>query len=149
MSVKNQYIETHSEEETTKLACGLSTLLEQGAILLLNGDLGMGKTVFSRSLIRALCDDDELEVPSPTFTLVQSYDSRKGTIWHFDLYRLSDPSEIYEIGWEEALADGIVLVEWPERLGTLMPKGAIEITLSGHKSHPDKRTIEIIKHDEL
>ena len=148
MSVKNQSIETHSEEETQKLARDLSKLLAQGDVLLLQGDLGMGKTVFSRSLIRALCSDAQLEVPSPTFTLVQSYDSLKGTIWHFDLYRLNDPSEIYEIGWEEAIADGVVLVEWPERLGRLKPKGAIEIILSGHKNHPDKRTIEIIKHEK-
>jgi len=148
MSVKNQSIETHSEEETQKFARDLSKLLAQGDVLLLQGDLGMGKTVFSRSLIRALCGDEQLDVPSPTFTLVQSYDSPKGTIWHFDLYRLSDSSEIYEIGWEEAIADGVVLVEWPERLGTLKPKDAIEITLSGHKNHPDKRTIEIIKHEK-
>lgn len=148
MSVKNQSIETHSEEETQKFARDLSKLLAQGDVLLLQGDLGMGKTVFSRSLIRALCSDAQLEVPSPTFTLVQSYDSLKGTIWHFDLYRLNDPSEIYEIGWEEAIADGVVLVEWPERLGTLKPKGAIEITLSGHKNQPNKRIIEIIKHEK-
>lgn len=148
MSIHNQNIETHSEEETKQVARDLSKLLGQGDVLLLHGDLGMGKTVFSRALIRALCGDDDLEVPSPTFTLVQSYDSPKGTIWHFDLYRLSDPSEIYEIGWEEALSGGIVLVEWPERLGAMKPGGAIEITLSGHKEHPDKRTIEIVKNDK-
>ena len=148
MVVQNQIIETNSEEETQAFAKTFSKELTQGHVVLLRGDLGMGKTVFARALIRALCGEEKIEVPSPTFTLVQVYDALIGTVWHFDLYRLSDPSEIYEIGWEEAIAEGIVLVEWPERLGNLVPSGAIDITLSAHNDNPNKRTIEIIKHEQ-
>lgn len=146
MALENQTIVTNSEAGTQAFAQKFADNLVCGDVILLHGDLGMGKTVFARALIRAVCKDEEIEVPSPTFTLVQSYDSHIGTIWHFDLYRLSDSSEIYEIGWEEAITEGIVLVEWPERLGNLIPSGAIDITLSAHSDDPDKRTIEIMRH---
>lgn len=125
--------ETGSEEETVALAREIAPELRRADVVLLHGDLGAGKSVFARSLIRALCGDEDLVVPSPTFTLVQSYESDVGVIWHFDLYRLSAPEEIYEIGWEEAMSGGIVLVEWPERLGDLKPGKVIDITFSpGH-----------------
>ncbi|MFP4098738.1 MAG: tRNA (adenosine(37)-N6)-threonylcarbamoyltransferase complex ATPase subunit type 1 TsaE, partial [Alphaproteobacteria bacterium] len=94
-----------------------------------------------------LCGDKGMEVPSPTFTLLQTYDSKLGVLWHFDLYRLCDPDEIYEIGWEEALGrdDGVVLVEWPERLGDLMPGGAFEIYISGVEGAPESRVIEVFR----
>lgn len=120
--------------------------LNSGDIILLHGDLGMGKSVFCRALIRALCHDEALEVPSPTFTLVQIYEAGGLAIWHFDLYRLADPDEIYETGWEEALAGGIVLVEWPERLGSLKPKRYTEIIFSGIEGQPDHRLIEVKQH---
>lgn len=147
MAYENQSIETYSEAETIAFAARFAQQLNAGDIVLLYGDLGMGKTVFSRALIRALCTDEAMDVPSPTFTLVQTYDAPRGAIWHFDLYRLSDPSEIYEIGWEEALSEGMILVEWPERLNEgMIPPDAIKISLSAHQDNPDQRTIEITKH---
>jgi N-acetylmuramate 1-kinase len=100
--------------------------LQIGDCVALDGDLGAGKSTLSRALIRALADDPDLEVPSPTFTLVQNYDL-KFPVAHFDLYRLSDPSELDELGLDEALADGICLVEWPDKAGRALPKNRIEI----------------------
>lgn len=138
---------THSEAQTIKFAREFTSNLCAGDIILLHGDLGMGKSVFSRAVIRSLCGDDNLEVPSPTFTLVQQYDSEMASIWHFDLYRLSDESEIYEIGWEEAMDEGIALVEWPERLGSLRPKNCIEITISSVIGENESRCIEVVYHE--
>ncbi|MFN4205698.1 MAG: tRNA (adenosine(37)-N6)-threonylcarbamoyltransferase complex ATPase subunit type 1 TsaE [Agrobacterium albertimagni] len=100
--------------------------LQIGDCVALDGDLGAGKSTLSRAFIRALADDPDLEVPSPTFTLVQNYDLSI-PVAHFDLYRLSDPSELDELGLEEALADGICLVEWPGKAGRALPKNRIEI----------------------
>ncbi len=88
----------------------------------------MGKTEFARAFIRRLAGADE-EVPSPTFTLVQSYETPAGTIWHFDLYRLTRPEDVWELGFEDALADGIILIEWPERLGSALPARRLDLTL--------------------
>lgn len=138
-------IETNSEQETIEFAREFSKSLKPRDVVLLNGDLGMGKSVFCRAVLRALCSFDDMEVPSPTFTLVQTYDASIGTLWHFDLYRLSDVSEVYELGWEEALVDGIILVEWPERLGYLLPKSYIDVTLSLVDGKPDSRKIEVVR----
>lgn len=119
-----------SEQETIAFATDFARKLKTGDIVLLRGDLGAGKSVFARAVIRALSGDLELEVPSPTFTLVQTYDTPSGEVWHFDLYRLKDPEEIFELGWEDALAGGIVLVEWPERLGPYVPKTTQEIDIT-------------------
>jgi tRNA threonylcarbamoyladenosine biosynthesis protein TsaE len=94
-----------------------------GQIHLLQGPLGAGKTSFARAFIRSLCGPDT-DVPSPTFTLVQTYDTPHGTLWHFDLYRLEAPDEIFALGWEEAQTQ-LVLVEWPERLGPYRPKKVV------------------------
>ncbi len=131
-----------SEQETAEIATKLAPTLKKGDIICLYGDLGAGKTLFSRALIRALCANPTLEVPSPTFTLAQTYE-RKGQecpIWHFDLYRLEDPEEIYEIGWQDALFEGIILVEWPVRLGALLPPKRIDITI---QTIENNRTINI------
>jgi tRNA threonylcarbamoyladenosine biosynthesis protein TsaE len=124
-------IELPDEAATAHLARRLAPVLKPGDIVALRGDLGAGKTSFARALIRALsgADGAEREVPSPTFTLVQTYDTPAGRIHHFDLYRILSPDELTEIGWDEALADGIVLVEWPERAGTLLPPRRLDITL--------------------
>lgn len=121
---------SRSENDTVALARRLAAGLKPGDVLCLHGDLGMGKSVFARGLIRALAGKPALEVPSPTFTLVQTYDTDAGDVWHFDLYRLKSPDEVYELGWEEGRANAIVIVEWPERLGYLMPPGRIDINLS-------------------
>lgn len=145
MAINDIITETTSEAETIEFAREFAVGLRCGDVILLHGDLGMGKSVFSRAVIRALCGD-ETEVPSPTFTLVQTYNAPMGDIWHFDLYRLSDASEIYELGWEEAMADGVLLVEWPERLGALLPSSYIDVIISPVEGDNDKRIIEVKKH---
>lgn len=115
------------ETDTTALAARLAAAAKPGDVFLLEGPLGAGKSVFARGFIRALCGGDT-DVPSPTFTLVQTYDAPAATIWHFDLYRLQDAEEIYETGWEDALSN-IILLEWPQRLGNLVPKHATRITI--------------------
>jgi tRNA threonylcarbamoyl adenosine modification protein YjeE len=107
----------------------LALTVRPGDCLALYGDLGAGKSALSRALIRAMANDDELEVPSPTFTLVQSYELRI-PVSHFDLYRLGDESELNELGLDEALEKGVALIEWPDRAGSLLPKHAIRITIT-------------------
>lgn len=119
-------IDLPDEAATAALARHLAPALRFGDVIALHGDLGAGKTAFARALIRALAGTDE-EVPSPTFTLVQSYDAPVGRIFHFDLYRIANPDELIEIGWDEALADGLVLVEWPERAGLRLPTARFDI----------------------
>ena len=102
-------------EATTRLGQAVAPLLRAGDAVLLYGPLGMGKSTLARGLIRALTTPDE-DVPSPTFTLVQFYESDP-PVAHFDLYRLNAPEEAFEIGLDEALDDGCALIEWPERLG--------------------------------
>ena len=113
---------------THALAARLAGLLRAGDAVLLDGPLGAGKSEFARAVLRAAAGDPALEVPSPTFTLVQSYDLPAGTAHHFDLYRLDGPAGLDELGWDEAL-EGIVLVEWPDRLGGFAPAEALRITL--------------------
>ena len=102
-------------EATTRLGQVIAPLLAAGDSVLLYGPLGMGKSTLARGLIRALTTPDE-DVPSPTFTLVQFYDSEP-PVAHFDLYRLTRPEEAFEVGLDEALDEGCALIEWPERLG--------------------------------
>jgi tRNA threonylcarbamoyladenosine biosynthesis protein TsaE len=117
------------EAATASLAETLAQRARPGDVLLLSGPLGAGKTSFSRAFIRALLRDPALTVPSPTFTLVQQYETPETTIWHYDLWRLADHHSLEELGWDEALT-GIVLVEWPDRLGPLTPEHALHLTLS-------------------
>ncbi len=139
---------SYSEKETISIAETLADKIEGGDILLLEGPLGAGKSVFARALIRALCANPALEVPSPTFTLVQLYDTKdKGPLYHFDLYRIEDTEELYELGWEEALSEGILLIEWPNRLDFLrdnLPPGHVwEIEISPEKGSDGIRRITI------
>jgi tRNA threonylcarbamoyladenosine biosynthesis protein TsaE len=104
-----------------------------GDVVALVGDLGAGKTSFARALIAAFAAEagqPPPEVPSPTFTLVQIYEFPRATLWHFDLYRIERPDDALELGIEEALVDGISLIEWPERLGPLIPARRIELRLA-------------------
>jgi len=111
------------------LARLLAETLQKGDVLALWGDLGVGKTTFARALIQALVGR-EVETPSPTFTLIQVYDCPKGEIWHCDLYRLKSPEEAFELGLEDAFHQGICLVEWPDRLGNLLPHRRIDVLLT-------------------
>ena len=84
----------------------------------------------ARAILRAAAGDPALIVPSPTFTLVEVYETARGSFWHFDLYRLEEPEQVFELGWEEARADGVALVEWAERLGPLLPRERLTVSLS-------------------
>ena len=117
---------------TEALGARLARLLRAADVVALKGDLGAGKTTLARGLIRAMAADGRLIVPSPTFTLVETYETPRGVIWHFDLYRLERARDAYELGIEDAFASGISLIEWPERLGALLPPGRLSVTLSGH-----------------
>ena len=114
------------EEATGRLGEALALAIRPGDCLALDGPLGAGKSTLARALIRALADDAEMDVPSPTFTLVQTYPLRIAVV-HFDLYRIADPEELVELGLDEALADGAVLMEWPQRAGGLLPPDAITV----------------------
>ncbi len=116
------------EAETIRFGEDLALALKRGDCLALSGDLGAGKSSLARAFLRAMADDDELEVPSPTFTLVQAYDLRI-PVAHFDLYRLGDPAELTELGFDEALEDGICLVEWPEVALDELPADRIALKL--------------------
>lgn len=133
---------TNSEAETIQVAHDFALTLNPHDIVLIYGDLGLGKSVFSRGIIRTLTGNENMDVPSPTFTLVQTYDTPKTVIYHFDLYRLKSPEECYEIGWEDALGFGLLLIEWPEKLGYLKPKEFIQVDLTSG-DNPTSRLITI------
>lgn len=129
---------TGDDASTAELAQALAGVLVSGDCLLLYGDLGAGKTAFSRGVIQALCPQ-ALEVVSPTFTLLQTYSTAKeGTIWHFDLYRLKQPHELDEIGLDDALTSGITLIEWPQLAEDRLPDDALAITIR-MGAHPNER----------
>ncbi len=118
------------EGATERLGAALAKRLRPRDVVALQGGLGVGKTTLARAILRAATGDSGLIVPSPTFTLVEVYDTRRGTFWHFDLYRLEMPEQVFELGWEEARADGIALVEWADRLGVLLPNERLTVTLA-------------------
>ncbi|MBX5472520.1 MAG: tRNA (adenosine(37)-N6)-threonylcarbamoyltransferase complex ATPase subunit type 1 TsaE [Acetobacteraceae bacterium] len=122
-------LELSSLAETQRLAERLARLLKRGDLVLLEGPLGAGKTEFARALLRAMTENPRLEVPSPSFSLVLSYETKRGPVHHFDLWRLSGPEELAELGFADALRD-IVLVEWPDRLGPMEPKNALRISFA-------------------
>ncbi|MBT4880485.1 MAG: tRNA (adenosine(37)-N6)-threonylcarbamoyltransferase complex ATPase subunit type 1 TsaE [Alphaproteobacteria bacterium] len=106
----------------------LAQSMKTGDILTLQGQLGSGKTTFAKFFMGALGLRSQ-EVPSPTFTLVQTYPFSEFMVWHFDLYRLKDPEEVYELGIEEAFAEGVSLIEWPERLEGMLPREHLQIEI--------------------
>lgn len=116
-------------EATEALGRKLAGLARPGDAILLEGPIGAGKSCLARAFIRARLGDQE-EVPSPTFTLVQVYDDRGTEIWHADLYRLTHPDEVRELGLDQAFETSICLVEWPDRLGRHLPPGALTIRLN-------------------
>ena len=117
------------EAATAGLGAAVGRALATGEAVCLSGPLGAGKSTLARGLIRALTTPNE-EVPSPTFTLIQTYDAEGLSIAHLDLYRLTSPDEAYEIGLDEALADGAALIEWPERLEGRLPPDRLDIDLA-------------------
>lgn len=117
------------EQATARLGEDIAMVLGAGDVLALSGDLGAGKTTLARALIRAMAGDPALEVPSPTFTLVQSYETRL-PLHHFDLYRLGSPEELDELGLDEMLASGAALIEWPDRAGDRLPGASLLLELT-------------------
>jgi tRNA threonylcarbamoyladenosine biosynthesis protein TsaE len=116
-------------DDTARLGRTLATMLTGGDCVLLHGPIGAGKSHLARALIRARLGRND-DVPSPTFTLVQTYDGPGGAIWHADLYRLTHPDELIELGLEAAFDAAVCLVEWPDRMGALAPATALHLRLS-------------------
>ena len=132
-AVTARAIDLPDETATAALATALAVRARQGDVIGLSGPLGSGKTTFARYFIGARMAAGE--VPSPTFTLVETYQPATGpAIWHFDLYRIETSEDAYELGIEDAFADGIALIEWPERLGRLMPREHLQVALAPSNS---------------
>lgn len=132
-----------SPEETAALAVRLGAVLAPGDVVLLDGAIGGGKTHFARALIQSVMTVPE-DVPSPTFTLVQVYDTHLGEVWHSDLYRLSNIDEIEELGLTDAFDDAVCLIEWPDRLGPLAPNSALTLGFRADPAQQDTRHLELI-----
>ncbi len=117
-------------DETATLALGarLAQTLSAGHVVALNGDLGAGKTTLARGVIKTLCDVDE--IPSPTYTLVQIYDGPDAELWHCDMYRLERPEDAFELGLIEAFDEAICLIEWPDKLGDVLPVEAFRVNIA-------------------
>src|ERR1700745_1108087 len=128
-----------NEAATAHLMSDLALLMGPGDVIALSGDLGAGKTAAARAMIRYLADDDSLEVPSPTFTLAQTYELPPFPVLHADLYRINDASELDEIGLSPLPAGTVALIEWPERAGGTLPPDRIDIAL-GHRPELDATT---------
>lgn len=131
-----------SPEDTLALAARLGTELAVGDVLLLEGPIGSGKTHFARSLIQSQMKVPE-DVPSPTFTLVQAYDTAAGEIWHCDLYRISSVDEVEELGLIDAFETAICLVEWPDKLGPLAPQSALTLTFGTDPNETETRHLTL------
>jgi tRNA threonylcarbamoyladenosine biosynthesis protein TsaE len=138
-------IELRGLAATQALAARVAALAKRGDTIALEGPLGAGKTSFARFFIAALAQAEGRaieEVPSPTFTLVQTYEFARFTVHHFDLYRIADAREALELGLEDALADGVCLIEWPEKLGPYLPADRLHVALA-LTAAPDVRMAEI------
>lgn len=127
VSEKIKTISLRDETATRKLGADLAQILRAGDVVLLRGDLGAGKTSLARGVIAALTEAEE--VPSPTYTLVQTYAAPSFDIWHFDLYRLEDPTDVWELGIEEAVEEGVSLIEWPQRIENLLSGNELDIEI--------------------
>ena len=121
-------IHLENDKATQALGRQIALLTAPGDVIALQGDLGAGKSTLARALIRQLSQEPELEVPSPTFTLVLTYDAPSMQIWHFDLYRLEDSAELIELGFDES-QEGLAIIEWPERMGATLPQWRLDIML--------------------
>jgi N-acetylmuramate 1-kinase len=123
------------EDATRALAADLAAALEPGDLVTLSGDLGAGKTAFARALIRHLAGDERIEVPSPTFTLMQNYELPRFVLVHADLYRLNNPAELEELGFDDIPDDAVVLLEWPDRAAGLLPADRFDLALTLSPTH--------------
>ena len=122
-------IESHSEKDTYELGRSMAEQARPGDIFCLEGDLGVGKTVFAKGFGRGLGIEEPIS--SPTFTIVHEYYDGRLTLYHFDAYRIDDPAELYEIGYDEYFyGDGVCLIEWPSKIEELIPEGAVYINIA-------------------
>ena len=119
-----------NEQATERLVTDVAAALEPGDLVTLSGDLGAGKTTFARAMIRYLADNPDIPVPSPTFTLIQTYDLPRFPVVHADLYRLEGPGELAELGFDDLPKDAIVLLEWPDRAAGFLPPNRLDLTLT-------------------
>ena len=133
------------EAATARLGAAIAAGLKPGEAVCLSGPLGAGKSTLARALVRALTTPDE-DVPSPTFTLVQFYEGARLKVAHFDLYRLSDPDEAYEIGLDEALDEGAAVIEWPQRLDGRLPADRLDVEIAPSEDDADGRRVRLIPH---
>lgn len=145
MIKRNMETISYSQADTEALAARLARSAKAGEIYCLYGTLGAGKSVFARAFIRTLIDDPRAEIPSPTFTLVQTYESSTAPVYHYDFYRIKGPEEVYELQWEDALNEGIVLAEWADRLGPLLPARRCDIHIEPGTG--ESRIIRIEHHE--
>ena len=133
-----------NEQATERLVTDVAGALEPGDLVTLSGDLGAGKTTFARALIRYLADNPEIPVPSPTFTLIQSYDLARFPVVHADLYRLEGPGELAELGFDDLPKDAVVLLEWPDRAAGFLPPDRLDVAFSLEpKAGPEHRKARI------
>ena len=132
-----------SLDQTKEIAHKLGAILKENDVVTFKGNLGAGKTTFIKYIIQHIMNED-ITVTSPTFNLVQIYESSKFPIWHFDMYRLKTSEEVFEIGYEEALTQALSLIEWPERIQEFLPKDRLDVIITLNNSNI--RTIEFIPH---
>ena len=133
---------THNEAETEALGARLAAALSPGAVVAYRGDLGAGKTAFTRGLARGLGYPGR--VTSPTFTIVNEYEGGRLPLFHFDMYRLADADDLFDIGWEDYLdRGGVCAVEWSEQVADALPDDTIYVTLTRRDEDPSWRTITI------
>ena len=128
-----------NEKDTIDLGKKIANIASNGDIFCLKGKLGIGKTSLARSIIKCLTNTNE--VLSPTYPLLINYKYKNSNIWHFDLYRLEKEDDIWNIGYEEALNDGIIIIEWPEIIENILPKSKIVILLTEDKNNERKAEI--------
>lgn len=137
----NKFV-SKSENDTIEFANNLASLLKNGDIIVLSGDLGSGKTKFTQGILRHFGLEDEIS--SPTFTIVNEYHKDEINIYHFDVYRLSDSDEFYAIGGDEYLNNGICIIEWGEIIEDILPNDYIKINFTKDVENENYRTLELI-----
>lgn len=142
--MKSFSVKLQGQKSAEAFGARLAPLLEPSDIVRLEGPLGAGKTTLARGVIKAVSGAEE--TPSPTYTLVETYETERLSLWHFDLYRLENAKDVWELGLEEALDYGVSLIEWPERIEALLPDNALRLQLGIESA--DTRTLFINAPDE-
>ncbi len=132
MTCYRKEITCKTEKDTRILAEKLADIAQKRDIFALYGTLGVGKSTFSRYFIQHLCG--KIDVPSPTFTLLQTYEAKTFDIWHYDMYRIKNAEEAYELGIEDAFFEGVSLIEWPEKVADVLPADMWKITITTENS---------------